>query len=70
MLDKYCSDPGSIANGFYVCKSSNCDSFRVGTEVHYLCSKGYDVQPDEFRVQTCDEGGHWSGQTPVCSAGK
>lgn len=71
-VDQFCSDPGSITNGFYVCKPNNCDNFREGTEVHFMCSTGYVIEPAELAVQTCESGGYWTGSALAlyCSPGK
>lgn len=44
-----------------MCKPNDCDNFRVGTEVHFMCSKGYELEPVNLSVQTCQPGGYWSG---------
>jgi hypothetical protein len=53
-----------------MCKPSQCDSFRVGTELHYVCNKNYRLSPPgQSYVQVCQAGGQWSQEPPVCLPG-
>jgi len=67
--DEYCTEPLSIHAGFFMCKPSQCDSFRAGTELHYVCNKNYEMRPGDQAVLTCLPGGVWSREPPVCLPG-
>ena len=72
--DEYCVEPMPVRDGFFMCKPSQCDSFRVGTELHYLCNKNYKLSSTDHSIRpfvlTCQPGGHWSHEQPVCLPGK
>ena len=65
----YCSEPGTVENGFYLCRPHACDLYSVGTEVHYVCNRNYEPNAGDVMQQTCLTGGVWSGQKPVCLPG-
>jgi hypothetical protein len=67
--DKYCSEPGPVDNGVYMCHPSHCDLFKIGTEVHYVCNKDYNPQKTDVMVQKCTTGGLWSAKKPQCQRG-
>lgn len=64
--EEFCNEPVSPSDGFFMCKPSFCDFFRVGTEVHYMCNKNFEPRMSDDLVQTCLPGGQWSGERPVC----
>lgn len=64
--DAFCDEPVSPSDGFFMCNPTKCDDFKVGTEVHYMCSKSYEPRSGDDLVQTCLPGGQWSGERPVC----
>jgi len=68
-IDEYCTEPLSIRSGFFMCKPSQCDSFRAGTELHYVCNKNYEMRRGDKAVLTCLPGGVWSREPPVCLPG-
>jgi len=68
-VDEYCTEPMSIRAGFFMCKPSQCDSFRAGTELHYVCNKNYEMRPGDKAILTCLPGGVWSREPPVCLPG-
>jgi len=68
-VDEYCTEPLSVRSGFFMCKPSQCDSFRAGTELHYVCNKNYEMRPGDHAVLTCLPGGVWSREPPVCLPG-
>jgi len=68
-VDEYCTEPLSIRAGFFMCKPSQCDSFRAGTQLHYVCNKNYEMRPGDQAVLTCLPGGVWSREPPVCLPG-
>ena len=69
VVGEYCSEPGEVRDGFYMCKPNTCELFKVGTEVDYICSKDHEPRPDDVMAQTCLPGGHWSAKKPVCAPG-
>ena len=69
-VDEYCTEPQSIHSGFFMCKPSQCDSFRAGTELHYVCNKNYKMRAGDEVVLTCLPGGVWSREPPVCLPGQ
>ena len=68
--DEYCSEPGMVDNGFYMCKPNRCALFKVGTEVDYICNKHYEPRPHDVMLQVCLPGGKWASEKPVCAPGE
>lgn len=68
--ESYCDQPERVENGFYMCEPSHCNLFHVGTEIHYKCQMDHVAGPEGDMIQTCMQGGQWSGTRPRCIPSK
>ena len=70
LTGEYCSEPGEVENGFYMCKPNTCDLYKVGTEVDFICSKDHEPRPNDVMSQICKSDGQWSAKKPMCAPGE
>ena len=64
----YCQPPGELYHGSHLCSTSDCNMFRIETEIHYMCETGY--EPIGEVIRSCRRGGVWSGPPPTCVHGE
>ena len=64
----YCPEPDNMLNGYYVCNPNGCGSFKVGTNIYFVCTPGF--EPVGKVQQHCLEGGQWEDVQPVCQPGQ